>query len=336
MNAPHSSHPPLLSVNDLHTYFFTANGVVKAVDGVTFEVGQGETVGIVGESGSGKSMLGLSLVRLVPQPAGKIVKGEVLWQGEDLLEKSDKEMRLLRGRHISMILQDPQTSLNPLFSIGNQLTEALSVHRTVSRKQLRTRAVDLLRMVGVAAPKERLRNYPHEMSGGMKQRVVGAMAVGSEPQLIIADEPTTSLDVTIQAQYLRMLKEIQQRTGAAIIFITHDFGIVATLCDRVLVMYAGRIVEQGPVRAIFNDPSHPYTEALLGSILSLERRVDRLEAIPGRPPALWDLPTGCRFAPRCRYAFDRCSSYPPTFRGLSDTSGDRHVAACWRLDERNG
>ena len=171
----------------------------------------------------------------------------------------------------------------------------------------------------------------------MKQRVVGAMAVGSEPQLIIADEPTTSLDVTIQAQYLRMLKEIQQRTGAAIIFITHDFGIVATLCDRVLVMYAGRIVEQGPVRAIFNDPSHPYTEALLGSILSLERRVDRLEAIQGRPPALWDLPTGCRFAPRCRYAFDRCfSSYPPTFRGLSDTSGDRHVAACWRLDERNG
>ncbi|MEK7815074.1 MAG: ABC transporter ATP-binding protein, partial [Chloroflexota bacterium] len=288
----------------------------------------GETLGIVGESGCGKTVTALSLLRLVPRPAGRIVEGEVLLNGEDLVQKSDDEMRQVRGRKISMILQDPQTSLNPVFNIGNQLTEALAVARKEGHKGMWGRAVEALRRVNVAAPERRLDDFPHQMSGGMKQRVVGAIAMSCEPEIIIADEPTTALDVTIQLQYLRLLKEIQAQTGLAIIFITHDFGVVARMCDRVAVMYAGRIVEHGPVRDIFNHPSHPYTEALMASVPKLEERVDRLYSIEGQPPRLFDLPPGCRFAPRCPHAQNQClEEYPNSF-----TVREGHTADCWRHD----
>jgi len=318
----------VLQVEDLHTYCFTRWGVVKAVDGVSFSLRQGETLGIVGESGCGKTMTALSLLRLVPRPAARIVQGKILLAGENLLDKSEQEMRQIRGRHISMILQDPQTSLNPVFTVGNQLIEAIGIHRKGRTKALMTRAIHALRQVRVADPERRVDNYPHQMSGGMKQRVVGAVAISSEPRVIIADEPTTSLDVTIQAQYLRLLREIQEETGLSIIFITHDFGIVAKMCDRVMVMYAGRAVETGPVREIFNHPAHPYTQALLSSVPKLEERVGRLFSIEGQPPALWNLPVGCRFAPRCSYTEKRCEDeYPPSF-----TVGEAHAAHCWRSE----
>src|SRR4029434_7460457 len=296
----------ILEVEDLHTYCFTRWGVVKAVDGVSFSLRQGEALGIVGESGCGKTMNALSLLRLVPRPAARIVKGVIRLEGENLLDKSEREMRSIRGRRISMILQDPQTSLNPVFTIGNQLIEAIRIHHQDGHRSLVRRAVDGLRQVRLAAPERRVQDYPHQMSGGMKQRVVGAISISCEPRVIIADEPTTSLDVTIQAQYLRLLREIQENTGLSLIFITHDFGIVAKMCDRVMVMYAGRVVESGPVREIFNKPSHPYTQALLSSVPKLEERPDRLSSIQGQPPALWDVPPGCRFASRCAYADDRC------------------------------
>ena len=318
----------ILEVNDLRTYFFNRNSTVKAVDGVSFIVRQGETLGIVGESGCGKTMTALSLLRLIPRPAARIVSGQIWLNGQDLLSLSDDEMRLVRGRQISMILQDPQTSLNPVFTIGNQLIEALAVARRDSSKNMLSRAVDALRNVNVAAPQRRLDDFPHQMSGGMKQRVVGAIAMSCEPGVIIADEPTTALDVTIQLQYLRLLKDIQTSTGLAIIFITHDFGVVARMCDRVAVMYAGRIVEQGPVRDLFNSPSHPYTQALINSVPKLEERVERLYSIDGQPPLLSDLPEGCRFADRCPYTADRClSDYPPSL-----SQGPDHTADCWRLD----
>ncbi|HSF30109.1 MAG TPA: ABC transporter ATP-binding protein [Candidatus Tectomicrobia bacterium] len=319
----------VLEVHDLHTHIFTRWGVVRAVDGVSFYLRQGETLGIVGESGCGKTMTALSLLRLVPRPGGRIVQGKVLLEGENLLEKSDSEMRHIRGRRISMILQDPQTSLNPVFTIGNQLIEAIRIHHRDAYKALVQRAIEVLKQVRVAAPERRVQNYPHQMSGGMKQRVVGAISISCEPRVIIADEPTTSLDVTIQAQYLRLLREIQEETRLALIFITHDFGIVAKMCDRVMVMYAGRVVESGPVRDIFNKPSHPYTQALLSSVPKMEERPERLYSIQGQPPALWDVPPGCRFAARCAYADDRClQEYPPSF-----TIGDGHSADCWRLEK---
>ena len=318
----------VLEVEDLHTYCFTCWGVVKAVDGVSFSLRQGESLGIVGESGCGKTMTALSLLRLVPRPAARIVKGVIRLEGEDLLAKSEREMRHIRGRRISMILQDPQTSLNPVFTVGNQVMEAIQIHhRNDGRRSLVRRAIDGLRQVRVAAPERRVRDYPHQISGGMKQRIVGAIAISCEPRVIIADEPTTSLDVTIQAQYLRLLREIQEATNLALIFITHDFGIVARMCDRVMVMYAGRVVESGSVRAIFNHPSHPYTQALLHSVPRMDEDVERLHSIAGQPPALWDLPEGCRFAARCPHADDRCRrDYPPSF-----TVGDGHTADCWRL-----
>jgi oligopeptide/dipeptide ABC transporter ATP-binding protein len=319
----------ILEVEGLHTYFFNRGSTVKAVDGVSFFLRKGETLGIVGESGCGKTMTALSLLRLVPQPAGKIVSGEIRLNGEDLLQKSDDEMRQIRGRQISMILQDPQTSLNPVFTIGNQLVEALGMARREGRKNMVTRAVEALRNVNVAAPERRLEDFPHQMSGGMKQRVVGAIALSCEPGVIIADEPTTALDVTIQLQYLRLLKDIQAETGLAIIFITHDFGVVARMCDRVAVMYAGRIVENGPVREIFNEPSHPYTRALIDSVPKLEERTERLYSIEGQPPLLSNLPEGCRFADRCEFARDKCyAEYPPSY-----TVKEGHTADCWRLDE---
>ena len=318
----------VLDVQDLHTYCFTKWGVVKAVNGVSFDLRQGETLGIVGESGCGKSMTALSLLRLVPRPVARIVQGKVLLEGENLLDKTEREMRDIRGQRLSMILQDPQTSLNPVFTIGNQLLEAISSHHKEPSKSLLSRAIHALRQVRVAAPERRVDDYPHQMSGGMKQRVVGAIALSCEPRVIIADEPTTSLDVTIQAQYLRLLREIQEETGLSIIFITHDFGIVAKMCDRVMVMYAGRVVESGSVRDIFNNPAHPYTQALLNSVPVMEERPERLYAIEGQPPALWDLPSGCRFAPRCAYAEARCEEeYPPQF-----DAGEGHHADCWRVE----
>jgi oligopeptide/dipeptide ABC transporter ATP-binding protein len=328
---------PLLLVNNLRKHFPVRGGLlnlqvatVQAVDDVSFSLRKGETLGIVGESGCGKTMTALSLLRLVPQPGGRIIQGKIMLEGENLLDKSDNEMRHIRGRRISMILQDPQTSLNPVFSIGNQLIEGIRIHHHQEGYQsLVRRAIEALKQVRVAAPERRVQDYPHQMSGGMKQRVVGAISISCEPRVIIADEPTTSLDVTIQAQYLRLLREIQENTGLSLIFITHDFGIVAKMCDRVMVMYAGRVVESGPVREIFNKPAHPYTQALLSSVPKLEERPDRLYSIQGQPPALWDVPPGCRFAPRCAYADDRCQqAYPPSF-----TVDEGHIADCWRLED---
>jgi oligopeptide/dipeptide ABC transporter ATP-binding protein len=315
----------LLEVKDLHAHLRTRWGTVKAVDGVSFSIDAGETLGLVGESGSGKTMTALALLRLLPEPAGRIVDGQVLLDGEDLVAKSEREMRRIRGRRISMILQDPQTSLNPVFNVGNQIVEALRVHLGRRANGLWKRAEEALRRVKVAAPQERLRAFPHQMSGGMKQRVVGAISLASEPKLLIADEPTTALDVTIQLQYLMLLKEVQARMGLGMLFITHDFGIVARMCDRVAVMYAGRIVESGPVREIFKAPRHPYTAALMASVPRMEARVHRLPSIDGQPPALHRLPDGCRFAPRCRYVEDRCRTYPPAV-----TVGASHEAACWK------
>ena len=322
-----ASKDTVLEVNDLHTYFFNRRGITKAVDGVSFSLKEGETLGIVGESGCGKTMTALSLLGLVPKPAARIVSGEIILDGEDLVKKTTKEMRDIRGKKISMILQDPQTSLNPVFSIGNQVMEALGVSNKLSRKEMVGRAVDALRNVRVAAPERRMSDYPHQMSGGMKQRVIGAIAISSTPKVIIADEPTTALDVTIQLQYLQLLREIQEETGLAIIFITHDFGIVARMCDRVAVMYAGRIIESGDVRTLFNSPTHPYTQALMASVPQMDR-TERLFAIDGQPPALFALPEGCRFAARCSHVKDHCTQeYPPT--GQPETG---HGVSCWMVD----
>lgn len=319
----------VLDVRDLHTHFFLRRGVVKAVDGVSFSLRRGEVLGLVGESGCGKSVTALSLLRLLPKSAARTVKGEVLLEGENLLAKSDREMRRIRGRKIAMILQDPQTSLNPVFSIGNQLREAIARHFRVRAGTLGERAVEALQQVRLSAPEQRMRQYPHQLSGGMKQRVVGAIAISCEPRVMIADEPTTALDVTIQLQYLQLLKEIQKDTDMAILFITHDFGVVAKMCDRVAVMYAGRIVESGPVRDVFDKPAHPYTQALIASVPKMKMQVDRLHAIEGQPPELSSLPAGCRFAPRCTLADDRCrSTYP-----ASGTVGREHTADCWKLGQ---
>ena len=273
-------------------------------------------------------MTSLSLLRLIPRPAARIVKGEIWLDGENLLEKSAKEMRRVRGRKIAMILQDPQTSLNPVFTVGNQLIEAIRIHYRQRSRALLQRAEQALRLVKVAAPAARLHNSPHQMRGGMKQRVVGAIGISCAPQVLIADEPTTALDVTIQLQYLTLLQELQAETNMAMLFITHDFGIVARICHQIAVLYAGCIVERGPVREVFNHPSHPYTQALLASVPSIEERVEWLASIEGQPPALHDLPTGCRFAPRCAYAEERCHvAYPPAF-----AVGAGHTADCWRLE----
>ena len=331
----------VLEVRDLHTYFYNRWGITKAVDGVSFSLRAGETLGIVGESGCGKTMTALSLLRLIPRPAARIVSGDIILDGENLVDKTDKEMRQIRGRKISMILQDPQTSLNPVFTIGNQLREALAINdqgRAQSgepgragggRKAMAARAVEALRSVRVAAPERRLQDFPHQMSGGMKQRVIGAIAISCAPKVIIADEPTTALDVTIQLQYLRLLKEIQAETGLGIIFITHDFGIVARMCDRVAVMYAGRVVEDAQVRDLFNRPQHPYTQTLMASVPQMER-TERLFAIEGQPPALYALPDGCRFADRCQHSRSLCrAEYPPATQVAAS-----HTANCWMLNSQ--
>ncbi len=319
----------LLQVRDLQTHFFTRTGVVKAVDGVSFDLKRGETLGIVGESGSGKSMTALSLMRLVPEPGGRTVAGSIMFDGEDLLLKDQDEMSDIRGRDICMILQDPMTSLNPVLSVGDQLIETFRPDGRQAARSLWDRGVELLRMVRIPAADVRMRAFPHQMSGGMRQRVVGAIAISRFPKLLIADEPTTSLDATIQLQYLRLLKDIQEETGAAIIFITHDFGIVARMCDRVAVMYGGKIVEIADVSELFYNPKHPYTEALLGSVPDLEEDVEWLTSISGQPPQLDNMPPGCSFEPRCPYAFERCiEEYPKEF-----SVSDKHLASCWRLDD---
>lgn len=319
---------PILEVKDLRTYFHTRTGVVKAVDGVTFDLYPGETLGVVGESGSGKSMTSLSIMGLVPQPAGRIEEGsQILYKGENLLEKSPAEMRQIRGREICMILQDPMTSLNPVYTVGNQVIETLRQAEDTRRStSLRDRAIELLSKVKIPAPDSRFSNFPHQMSGGMRQRVVGAIAMAGSPNVLIADEATTSLDATIQYQYLTLLKELQEETGMAIIFITHDFGIVAKMCDRVAVMYAGRLAEIADVRDLFNNPQHPYTEALMRSVPNVDEDIDFLYSIEGQPPALDNLPPGCTFADRCPYVFDKCyEEFPPVV-----AANPRHMATCWR------
>ena len=317
---------PLLQIKDLSTHFVSARGarVVRAVNEVSLTLDAGETLGIVGESGSGKTTLALSLLRLLP-PAARIVSGEILFEGEDLLKKSPTEMRRIRGKRLAMILQDPMASLNPLFTIGDQVSEPIRVHEHASRGSAWTKARDLLKAVRISAPDARVNEYPHQMSGGMRQRIVGAIAISCEPALLIADEPTTSLDVTIQAQYLKLLRDLQRAHRLALIFITHNLGIVAKMCDQVAVMYAGRIAESGPVRRIFNAPTHPYTEALLASIPRLADPGQRLTAIDGQPPDLASPPPGCAFHPRCPKVMQRCrEEAPPAFTGP-----DRHTSRCW-------
>jgi len=316
-----------LEVNDLKTYFFTRWGTVKAVDGVSFSLREGETLGLVGESGCGKSVTCLSILRLVPQPAGRIVGGQILVQGEDLLKKSEEEMRKIRGAKICMILQDPTTSLNPVLTIGNQLMESIKIHLGLKGQKLRERAVKMLEMLRVPSPEVCLENWPHQLSGGMRQRVVSAIALSCQPLLLIADEPTTSLDATIQIQFLRHLRELQWQTGLTLIFITHDFGIVARMCDKVAVMYAGKIVEMADVRDIFNRPLHPYTEALMKAVPKLEEKVERLVNIEGEPPRPYALPQGCTFTPRCASKKERCQpdQYPPVIE-----TKNGHWVRCWK------
>ncbi len=319
----------LLEVRDLRTYIYTRRGVVKAVDGATFSVRPGETLGIVGESGSGKSMTCLSILRLVPEPGGRIVGGQILFDGENLLDKSPEEMRRLRGSRIAMILQDPMASLNPAMTVGEQIAETLALHRGLRGRALDERVIELLRQVRISDPERRVHAYPHQMSGGIRQRVAGAIAISCQPSLLIADEPTTSLDVTIQSQYLRLLKEIQRETNLALVFVTHDLGIVAKLCDRVAVMYAGRIVELGRTRDIFNRPRHPYAVGLLDCLPTLRRGRGPLTAIEGQPPDLANVPEGCSFAPRCPMAEPRCSQTRPPLEPVDA----EHLVACLRAGE---
>lgn len=294
----------ILDIRNLETQFSTKWGLVKAVDGVSFALRRGETLGIVGESGSGKSITALSIMRLVPSPAARIVAGEVVLNGRDLLQLSEREMMKVRGREISLILQDPMQALNPVFTIGNQVGETVRIHQGLKGKARWQRVIEALRKVRIPAPEARARDYPHRLSGGMRQRVVGAIGIASGPSVIIADEPTTSLDVTVQAAYLRLLRQIQDEQGVAIILITHDFGIVAKMCDRVAVMYAGRIVELADVRTIFDHPIHEYTKALISSVVRLEGETGRLPQISGQPPLLHNLPPGDAFAPRSPLKFD--------------------------------
>ena len=316
----------LLQVENLRTSFFTRKGVVKAVDGVSFHVHEGETFGIVGESGCGKTVTGLSILRLLPEPGGRIVGGKIILDGTNLLELNKKEMRAVRGKMISMILQDPMTSLNPVYPIGDQIAESVRLHQGLADDKVQEEVISALRLLKIPAPEMRLRDYPFQMSGGMRQRVVGAIAMSCHPRLLIADEPTTALDATIQAQYIALFKDVQKTTNVAIIFITHDFGVVANMCHRVGVMYAGKIVETAKTREVFKAPKHPYTTALINSVPRLDHKDDRLYSIEGQPPSLMNLPAGCRFFPRCSVALEVCGEQEPPEMKI----GDEHYVACWR------
>ena len=322
---------PLLDVKDLHTEFRTGAGVVRAVDGVSYAVEQGETVAIVGESGSGKSVGALSILRLIPDPPGRITRGEVIFAGRDLMQLPDAQMREVRGGDIGMVFQEPMTSLNPVLTIGRQITETLEQHRRADRAAAHKRAIELLGMVGIADPARRLKQYPHQLSGGMRQRIMIAIALACDPKMIIADEPTTALDVTIQAQILELMKQLTRRLDVALIIITHNLGVVARYANRVNVMYAGRIVESGPAAAIYHDPRHPYTMALLRSVPRLDRpRQARLDPVEGQPPDLTRLDAGCSFRPRCRFAVEACARARPP---LAPAGEGRHLAACFRSNE---
>ena len=321
---------PLLQIRNLATHFFTRDGVVRAVDGISYEIEEGETIGLVGESGSGKSVSALSIMRLVPSPPGRIVAGEIIFQGQDLLKLSDEAMRRTRGRLISMIFQEPSTFLNPVLTIGRQITEAMELHLNMDRKAALRRAVELLEMVGIPDPENRLADYPHQFSGGQRQRVMIAAALSCRPKLLLADEPTTALDVTIQAQILQLIKDLTRQLGTAVILITHNLGIVARYADRVNVMYAGEIVESAQAQAIYDNPKHPYTCGLLESVPRLDRTVEgQLPALEGQPPDLTEEKVGCVFRPRCSYAVERCSTDRPSLDFISS----RHSSACW-LAER--
>jgi oligopeptide transport system ATP-binding protein len=321
---------PLLSVRDLRTQFFTADGVVKAVDGVSFDLYPGQTLGIVGESGCGKSQTVLSIMRLIPSPPGKIVGGQVLFEGQDLLKMNDEQIRRVRGRKIAMIFQDPMTSLNPVLTINKQIGEALQLHLGMDSGQARRRAIELLDLVGIPSAKTRVDDYPHQFSGGMRQRVMIAMALSCNPQLLIADEPTTALDVTIQAQILDLIKNLAREFGTATILITHDLGVVAGMCDDITVMYAGRVIERASVYDLYADPSHPYTMGLLRSVPRLDEvRKARLVPIEGLPPDLIDLPENCPFNPRCIFAADKCRAEMPPLLDVGRDGQVDHEAACW-------
>lgn len=300
----------ILEVKDLRTSFFTESGEVKAVDGVSFSVPAGKTLGIVGESGSGKSITSLSILRLIQSP-GKIVGGEILFDGKDLLKLSEKEMRKIRGNEISMIFQEPMTSLNPVFTIGDQISEVYRIHQNLSKKEAREKSIEMLKLVGIPSPEKRIDQYPHELSGGMRQRVMIAMALACNPKLLIADEPTTALDVTIQAQILALIKELQQKLHMSVIFITHDLGVVAETCDYVAVMYCGKVVEYADVKTLFKNPQHPYTVGLLNSLPRHDIDQDELIAIKGNVPSPFEMPAGCAFAPRCPHASAICNTKEP-------------------------
>ncbi|OFZ18325.1 MAG: peptide ABC transporter ATP-binding protein [Bdellovibrionales bacterium GWB1_55_8] len=332
------SFEKILEIKNLRTSFFTPEGEVKAVDDVSLNVFQGKTLGIVGESGCGKSVTSLSIMRLIPNPPGRIVGGEIFYRGRDLLKLDMSEMRSIRGNEISMIFQEPMTSLNPVFTIGNQISEAIELHQDLPRKEVRNKAIEMLKLVGIPSPEKRIDDYPHQLSGGMRQRVMIAMALSCNPNVLIADEPTTALDVTIQAQILDLLRDLQQKVGMALILITHDLGVVAEMADEVAVMYAGKLVEQGDVREIFRNPKMPYTRGLLNSIPVMKKdqtgkvKKSRLEVIPGIVPNLLHLPQGCRFQERCQHVIEDCRKIEPELRVLQETADSRlpHAIRCVR------
>jgi oligopeptide transport system ATP-binding protein len=322
----------LLNIRHLETRFFTNDGVVHAVNGISYTVNLGETIGIVGESGSGKSISVLSILRLIPDPPGKITNGEILFEGMDLLKMNEKALRRIRGHQISMIFQDPMTSLNPVLTIGKQITESIQLHLGLTKKQAKLRAIELLQQVGIPDAKRRINQYPHQFSGGMRQRVMIAMGLACQPKLLIADEPTTALDVTIQAQVVELIKKLRKEMGMSIIWITHDLALLARLADRILVMYGGQIVEQATVNQLYQNPRHPYTIGLLNSLPRLDGdRAPKLQAIEGVPPDLINYPKGCPFAPRCAFAIDHCLEEDPILESVEP----QHNVACWVKPERN-
>jgi len=327
----------ILDVAGLKTYFYTRAGIVRAVEDLSFTLKRGETLAIVGESGCGKSMTALSLMRLIPEPPGRIAAGSVVLDGRDLLKLDEESMRQVRGNEISMIFQEPMTSLNPVLTVGNQIGETLRLHQRLPEAQIKARTIEMLRLVGIPEPEQRAREYPHQLSGGMRQRVMIAIALACNPKVLIADEPTTALDVTIQAQIINLMIDLQRELGTALILITHDLGVVAETAQRVIVMYAGRKVEQASVEAIFDRPMHPYTRGLLDSVphltsISGDEAPEHLNEIPGMVPALSNLPQGCAFAPRCKFADDQCTAQYPPF----ERKGDGHWAACWHSDRLGG
>jgi peptide/nickel transport system ATP-binding protein len=321
---------PVLKVKNLQTSFLTDNGEVAAVDDIDFHINEGEILGVVGESGCGKSVTSLSIMGLVPSPPGKIVGGEIIYKGEDLTKATEKRMRQIRGNEIAMIFQEPMTSLNPLFTIGNQIMETIRIHHNWTKTQVRERAIEMLELVGLSNVESLLNNYPHQLSGGMRQRVMIAMAMVCHPQVLIADEPTTALDVTIQAQILKLMKKLNQDYKTAIMLITHDLGVVAEVCQRVVVMYAGKVVEEGDIDSIFKFPKHPYTIGLIKSVPDMREKVDRLYSIPGNVPKPGSIKEGCRFAARCEHAYDRCLRESPELY----QTGEGQRARCFLHDQK--